>query len=416
MIKTKAYLISKSVVWEAYKRVKANKGSSGVDNESIDTFEVNLKDNLYKLWNRMSSGSYLAPAVKLVEIEKKGGGKRPLGIPTVTDRIAQMVVKITIEPSIDPIFHTDSYGYRPGKSALDAVGMARKRCWRYDWVIDLDIKGFFDNLNHDLLMLALEKHTQDKWVKLYIKRWLKAPMQLRDGSLVKREKGTPQGGVISPLLANLYLHYSMDEWLRIYFPNNSFERYADDSVVHCRSEEEANVILHSLKDRLQHCGLELHPVKTKIVYCKDDDRRGDYHTTKFDFLGYTYCRRRSKNRHGKYFVNFSPAVSNSAMKSMRQKMRGWKVHLRSDKSLEDLSHMFNSTLRGWFNYYGKYYKSALYNVFRHFNRTLSRWAMRKFKKLKGHKRQAEHRLGQIAKDHPYLFYHWQIGLKPTSGQ
>lgn len=190
MIKTKAYLISKSVVWEAYKRVKANKGTSGVDDESIDAFEVNLKDNLYKLWNRMSSGSYFAPAVKLVEIEKKGGGKRPLGIPTVTDRIAQMVVKITLEPSIDPIFHADSYGYRPGKSALDAVGMARKRCWRYDWVIDLDIKGFFDNLNHDLLMLALEKHTQDKWVKLYIKRWLKAPMQLRDGSLVKREKGT----------------------------------------------------------------------------------------------------------------------------------------------------------------------------------------------------------------------------------
>jgi RNA-directed DNA polymerase len=416
MIKTKSNVISKFVVWEAYKRVRANKGSAGVDNESLSAFEDNLKDNLYRLWNRMSSGSYFPPPVKLVEIDKKDGGKRSLGIPTVTDRIAQMVVKMILEPKIEPSFHPDSYGYRPGKSALDAVGLARKRCWRYNWVIDLDIKGFFDNLDHDLLKLALQKHTQEKWVLLYIDRWLKAPVQLPDGSLAKREKGTPQGGVISPLLANLYLHYAMDEWLRIHFPQNPFERYADDSVVHCRTEEEASTILKSLQKRLQHCGLELHPVKTKIVYCKDDDRRGSYPTTKFDFLGYTFCRRRSKNRFGKYFVNFSPAVSNSAKKSIRQEMRRWKVHLRSDKSLEDISHMFNPTLRGWFNYYGKYYKSELYSVFRHFNRTLSRWAMRKYKKLKGHNRRAEHRMGKIANDYPRLFYHWQIGLKPATGQ
>jgi RNA-directed DNA polymerase len=416
MIKTKSNVISKFVVWEAYKRVRANKGSAGVDNESLSAFEDNLKDNLYRLWNRMSSGSYFPPPVKLVEIDKKDGGKRSLGIPTVTDRIAQMVVKMILEPKIEPSFHPDSYGYRPGKSALDAVGLARKRCWRYNWVIDLDIKGFFDNLDHDLLKLALQKHTQEKWVLLYIDRWLKAPVQLPDGSLAKREKGTPQGGVISPLLANLYLHYAMDEWLRIHFPQNPFERYADDSVVHCRTEEEASTILKSLQKRLQHCGLELHPVKTKIVYCKDDDRRGIYPTTKFDFLGYTFCRRRSKNRYGKYFINFTPAVSNSAKKSMRQEMRRWKVHLRSDKSLEDISHMFNPTLRGWFNYYGRYYKSELYSVFRHFNRTLSRWAMRKYKKLKGHNRRAEHRMGKIANDYPRLFYHWQIGLKPATGQ
>jgi len=416
MIKTKSYVISKFVVWEAYKRVKANKGSSGVDGESLEVFEKDLKNNLYRLWNRMSSGSYFPPPVKLVEINKKSGGKRPLGIPTVTDRIAQMVVKMTLEPKLEPCFHADSYGYRPGKSAIEAVGKVRERCWRYNWVIDLDIKGFFDNLNHDLLKLALEKHRPEKWVMLYIERWLKAPVQQLDGSLNERTKGTPQGGVISPLLANLYLHYAMDEWLRIKHPDTPFERYADDSVVHCRTEREAKETLQSLEERLFQCGLELHPEKTKIVYCKDDDRRGNYPVTQFDFLGFTFRNRRSKNRWGKYFVNFSPAVSNSAKKSIRQRMRGWKVHLRSDKTLEDISRMFNSVLRGWINYYGKYYKSELYSVFRHFNRTLIRWAMRKYKKLRGHNRRAEYRLGRIAKKQPGLFYHWQIGLMPSTGQ
>jgi len=279
MIKTRSYVISKFVVWEAYKRVKANKGSSGVDGESLEVFEKDLKNNLYRLWNRMSSGSYFPPPVKLVEINKKSGGKRPLGIPTVTDRIAQMVVKMTLEPKLEPCFHADSYGYRPGKSAIEAVGKVRERCWRYNWVIDLDIKGFFDNLNHDLLKLALEKHRPEKWVMLYIERWLKAPVQQLDGSLNERTKGTPQGGVISPLLANLYLHYAMDEWLRIKHPDTPFERYADDSVVHCRTEREAKETLQSLKERLLQCGLELHPEKTKIVYCKDDDRRGNYPVT-----------------------------------------------------------------------------------------------------------------------------------------
>ena len=416
MIKTKSYVISKFVVWEAYKRVKANKGSSGVDGESLEVFEKDRKNNLYRLWNRMSSGSYFPPPVKLVEIDKKTGGKRPLGIPTVTDRIAQMVVKMTLEPKLEPCFHTDSYGYRPGKSAIEAVGKVRERCWRYNWVIDLDIKGFFDNLNHDLLKLALEKHRPEKWVMLYIGRWLKAPVQQLDGSLNERTKGTPQGGVISPLLANLYLHYAMDEWLRVKHPDTPFERYADDSVVHCRTEREAKEILQSLKERLLQCGLELHPEKTKIVYCKDDDRRGNYPVIQFDFLGFTFRNRRSKNRWGKYFVNFSPAVSNTAKKAIRQKMRGWKVHLRSDKSLEDISRMFNPVLRGWINYYGKYYKSELYCVFRHFNRTLTRWAMRKYKKLRVHKRRAEYRLGRIAMMQPSLFYHWQIGLKPSTGQ
>jgi len=414
--KTKPFKISKHIVWEAYKRVKANKGSAGIDDESIEDFERNLKGNLYKLWNRMSSGSYFPPAVLLEEIPKDNDSTRPLGIPTVSDRIAQTVVKIVFEPELEKYFHPDSYGYRPGKSALDAVGKARQRCWRYDWVLDIDIKGFFDNINHDLMMRAVRKHTDCQWVLLYIERWLKADVQRRDGTLLKREKGTPQGSVISPLLANLFLHYAADEWLRCHFPQCPFERYADDSVIHCRTEQEAMKLKEALGKRLHECDLELHPDKTKIVYCKDDDRQKNYVTTTFDFLGYTFRSRRSKNRWGKYFVNFSPAVSNKAKTKIRQEMRSWRVHLRSDKSLEDIARMFNAVLRGWYNYYSRYYKSELYSVFRHFNRTLVRWAMRKFKRLRDHKRRAEYWLGRIARKEPSLFYHWQVGLKPPVGQ
>ncbi len=416
MSKTKPFSISKEVVWEAYKKVRANKGSAGVDDVSIEEFKKDLRNNLYKLWNRMSSGSYFPPPVKLVEIGKRDGGVRPPGIPTAGDRAAQMAVKIVLEPLIEPYFHPDSYGYRPGKSALDAVGKARERCWRYNWVLDVDIKGFFDSLRHDLLMRALQRHTDNKWVLLYVERWLKAPMQTREGELVSRDKGTPQGGVISPLLANLYLHYCMDEWLRINNLQNPFERYADDSVVHCRTEKEAQALRDALEKRFSDCGLELHPGKTKIVYCKDDDRKGNYPITKFDFLGYTFRSRRSKNRWGKYFVNFLPAVSNRAKKEMRQVLRSWKIHLRSDKTLLDISRMINPMLRGWINYYGRYYKPELYCVFQHLNRILARWATRKYKRLRGHKRRAMFWLGKIANREPLLFYHWKWGIKPAAGQ
>jgi len=415
-IKTKSYSISKHVVWEAFQQVKKNQGSAGVDNETLEEFEKELKNNLYKLWNRMSSGSYFPPPVKLVEIPKKDGGKRPLGIPTVSDRIAQAVVKMTLEPMIEPFFHPDSYGYRPHKSAIEAVGKTRERCWRYDWVIDWDIKGFFNNIQHDLLLKALHKHTDNPWVLLYIQRWLIAPLQKADGTMVERDKGTPQGAVISPLLANLFLHYSLDEWLRRNYPDNPFERYADDGVVHCKTEQQAKELLTRMKQRLEECGLELHPEKTKIVYCKDDDRHMDYPVTKFDFLGYTFCCRRSKNRWGKFFVNFCPAVSDSAKKAMRQKMRSWNVQLRSEKTLEDISHMFNPILRGWMNYYGKYYKSEVYCIYRHFNSILTRWATRKYKRLRRHTRRAEYWLGRIANNESSLFCHWQLGLKPATGQ
>lgn len=336
-------------------------------------------------------------------------------MPTVADRIAQTVVKIILEPDLERCFHPDSYGYRPGKSALDAVGMARKRCWRYDWVIDLDIKGFFDHIDHELMMRAVRKHTDCRWVLLYIERWLKAPVQLADGTLVVREKGTPQGGVVSPLLANLFLHYAFDEWMRRNQPHIPFERYADDAICHCKSESQAQWLLKALEGRMSDCGLELHPQKTKIVYCKDDDRRGNYPDEQFDFLGFTFRPRRSKNRWGKFFVNFSPAVSNKAKKAMRQTMRRWGLHLRSDKSLDDLAHMFNPTLQGWINYYGRFYKSALYPIFQHLDRTLSRWASRKFKRLRRHRRRAEQWLQRIARRDPGLFAHWRL-LHSWAGQ
>lgn len=414
MGQAKPFEISKQVVWEAYKRVKANQGAAGVDGESIQDFEVNLKDSLYKLWNRMSSGSYFPPAVRRVEIPKASGGKRPLGIPTVSDRIAQMVVKMYLEPKLEPYFHKDSYGYRPKKSAIEALGVARKRCWRYDWVLDLDIRGFFDNLDHELLMRAVRKHTDCKWIRLYVERWLEAPVQCEDGTLMDRDKGTPQGGVTSPLLANLFLHYALDEWMRKNYPDIPFERFADDAVFHCKTKAEAETLKMAIGERLAQCKLELHPEKTKIVYCKNEDRRGNYPNEKFDFLGYTFRARRSKNRWGKYFVNFSPAVSNKAAKSMRQTMRRWRLHERSDKELDDLSRMFNPILRGWINYYGKYYKSALYPTFRHLNRTLNRWARRKYKRLRIHQRRAEYWLGEIARRDSRLFAHWQMGIRPAT--
>lgn len=414
MGKAKPFQISKREVWEAYKRVKANKGAAGVDEETIAEFDEDLENNLYKLWNRMSSGSYFPPPVRRVEIPKDSGGTRPLGIPTVSDRIAQTVVKRYLEPKLEVHFHEDSYGYRPGKSAIDAVGVARQRCWRYDWVLDLDIKGFFDNIDHDLLMRAVRKHTDCKWVLLYIERWLKAPVQVGDGTLIPRDKGTPQGGVISPLLANLFLHYAFDVWMERNCPSIPFERFADDAICHCKSEAQAEWLKEQLRQRFVQCGLELHPRKTKIVYCKDDDRRGNYPEERFDFLGFTFRPRRSKNRWGKYFVNFSPAVSDRATKEIRQVIRSWHLHLRSDKSLDDLARMFNPIIRGWINYYASYYKSALYPTFRYLDDILSRWAMRKYKRLQRRGRRARQWLRRIVHRQPQLFAHWQL-LQSAAG-
>lgn len=408
MNQAKPFPITKRQVWEAYKRVKANQGAAGVDGQTIAEFDQRLEDNLYKLWNRMASGSYMPGPVKRVEIPKADGGRRPLGIPTVADRIAQTVVKQVLEPELEVCFHPDSYGYRPDKSAHQAVGQARKRCWRNDWVINLDIKGFFDGIDQDLLMRAVRHHTQANWVLLYIERWLHMPVQRQDGSVQHPDQGTPQGGVISPLLANLFLHYTFDAWMQRHYPHIPFERYADDGLCHCQSRQQAEHLKAALERRFAECGLELHPRKTTIVYCQDAARCGNYPIITFDFLGYTFRPRRSKNRWGKPFINFSPAMSNKAAKAIRAELRRWKLPLRSDKALDDLARMFNAVIRGWIQYYGAYYKSALYPVLRHIDRKLVLWATRKFKKLRGHRRRATHWLARIARRHPGLFAHWRL--------
>ena len=408
MDKAKSWSIPKRWVWDAYKRVKANGGAAGVDDQSIEEFERDLKNNLYKLWNRMSSGSYFPPPVKRVQISKREGGSRPLGIPTVSDRIAQAVVKAYLEPELEKHFHPDSYGYRPGKSASQAVGVARERCWRHAWALDLDIRACFDSIPHELLLKAVKKHTNCPWVLLYIERWLQAPVQLENGALEPRQKGTPQGSVISPLLCNLFLNYAFDRWMATYHPTIPFERFADDILCHCGSEQQAKTLKETLERRFAECGLELHPTKTKIVYCKDDDRRGTYPNEKFDYLGYTFRARRSKNRWGKYFVNFSPGVSNAATKAIREEIRHWQLRCRVDRWIDDLARMFNPIIRGWITYYGRYYKSALYPTLRYLNRCLARWAMAKYKRLKRHRRRAEQWIRRTSLRDPTLFAHWPV--------
>jgi group II intron reverse transcriptase/maturase len=412
----KAYEIPKQLVWEAYQRVKTNDGAAGVDGQTLAAFEANLKNNLYKIWNRMSSGSYFPPPVKLVEIPKADGGTRPLGIPTVGDRVAQTVAKMVLEPCLEPVFHQDSYGYRPDKSAKQAVGVTRERCWKFDWVVDLDIKAFFDSLDHELVERAVAHHTDVAWVRLYISRWLRAPVQMSDGTQVPRSKGTPQGGVISPLLANLYLHYAFDVWMRRSFPQCPFARYADDAVVHCRTKEEAQAVVEAIRGRFLECHLELHPTKTRIVYCKDDDRPGGGEHTKFDFLGFTFQPRLAKNYRGKFFVSFLPAISNKAAKRIRQTIRSWRIpRSRRHQDLEMLASLINPAVRGWMNYYGAFYRSRCVQVLRYVDEVLAAWVRRKFKRFHRRVTAAIHWLGRIARREPRLFAHWELGVKPTAG-
>ena len=409
---TKSFNISKQVVWKAYKRVKANKGAAGVDEETIKDFEKNLKDNLYKIWNRMSSGSYVPPPVRMVEIPKKDKGSRVLGVACVSDRVAQTVVKMYLEPEIEPHFYEDSYGYRPGKSALDAVGKARERCWRYDWVLDLDIQKFYDTIDRELLMRAVRKHTNSKWIILYIERWLKAPIKTTDGQLQFMEKGVFQGNVISPLLANLFLHYALDVWLKRNYPNNPYERYADDELVHCRTLTEAKEMWVAIERRLAECGLKLHSEKTKIVYCKDGQRKLAYHNKEFDFLGFTFRARTAKTRWGKMFTNFSPAISDKAIKDARNTIRTWCLPKCTGHKVEELAQIINPITRGWIGYYGSFYKSKLASIFWQLDYALVRWAEKKYKRLKGSRRNATKWLKRIATQEPTMFAHWQITYQP----
>jgi RNA-directed DNA polymerase len=412
---TKPFDISKRLVWEAYKRVKANAGAAGVDGRTLEDFDRSLANNLYRIWNRLASGSYFPPPVKAVSIPKKAGGTRILGIPTVADRIAQTAVRLALEPHVEPHFHTDSYGYRPGKSAHQALAVTRQRCWWHAWVLEFDIRGLFDNIDHGLLMKALRHHTDCSWVVLYVERWLTAPMQGEDGSIESRDKGTPQGGPLSPLLANLFLHYAFDRWMATHHSDIPFCRYADDGVIHCRTESQARYLQRQLARRLRECGLALHPDKTRVVYCKSQHRKLDHDVTQFEFLGYTFRPRCANDRYGRAFTNFSPALSGTAAKSMRQTIRRWKLQLKSDKSLEDLACMFGPKIQGWIAYYCRFYRSAFRDIAHHLDRALVRWAMRKYKRLRGHQTRAWRWLAARAKRCPGLFPHWRAGFVPYAG-
>jgi RNA-directed DNA polymerase len=409
----KPFCIAKRDVWEAYRQVKANRGAAGVDEQSLEDFDRNLSKNLYRIWNRMCSGSYFPPPVRRVDIPKgDSGGTRPLGIPTVSDRIAQMVVKRYLEPILESVFHKDSYGYRPGKSAHDALLVARRRCWDYDWVLDLDIKSFFDEIDWSLLMLAVRRHTDCKWVLLYLQRWLEAPVSMPDGTLVARNRGTPQGAVVSPVLANLFLHYVFDCWMRREYPDIPFERYADDAICHCQSEAQALELRQALEQRFAECRLQLHMQKTKVVYCKDANRSGKHPERSFDFLGYTFRPREAVNRTGERFIAFVPAVSKKAAKKMRCRVRRWRLHRRNDLELEEIARQVRPILTGWVRYYGRFYPSKLQEELRTIDAFLVRWATRKYKRFQGHTMATWDWLRSVKQRNPGLFAHWS--LRPTA--
>jgi RNA-directed DNA polymerase len=401
----KPFGISKREVWEAYQRVAANKGAPGVDGIALEAFEKDLKNNLYRIWNRMSSGSYFPPPVRAVPIPKKGG-VRILGVPTIADRIAQTVVARRLEPRLEAIFHADSDGYRVGRSAIDAVAKCRERCWRSDWVIDLDVQKFFDSCPHDLIVKAVEANTDQRWIVLYVQRWLVAPLQHPDGSLEAREQGTPQGSAVSPCLANLFLHYAFDLWMARTFPGVKFERYVDDAVVHCATEREAQVVRDAIGQRMEQVGLRLHPDKTRTVYCQDSNRRAVYDTISFDFLGYTFRPRGAVNRRtGKMFTSFGPAMSRDKMTVKGAEVRRWRLHLRTGSTLNDLADYLNSIVRGWMTYWGHFNKSQMFDLLRRINAYLMRWARKKYRRLRNQRRLQAWWQALVARE-PRLFAHW----------
>jgi RNA-directed DNA polymerase len=403
--KVKPFNISKGLVLEAYKRVKANKGTAGIDDQSLEEFEISLDNNLYMLWNRMASGSYFPPPVKAVAIPKRSGGKRTLGIPTVMDRIAQAVVKMVIEPNMEKYFHEDSYGYRPNKQALDGVGVTRKRCWEYAWLVEYDIRGLFDNINHEKLMKAVKGHVKEKWTLLYIERWLKAPIQHKK-RLEQRTKGTPQGGVISPLLSNLYMHYAFDEWMKRSYPEMPWARYADDGVIHCRTKEEAVAFAEILGKRLAECDLELHPDKTKIVYCGNEKRE---EVKAFTFLGFTFQPRRAiSSKTGQIFTSFLPAISKDKQKSIRAEIRKDNIRARTDLSLKQIAEWYNPKIRGWYNYFGRYYPSKMASLWKYLNKALVLWAKSKYKNLRSSTKKAITLIKQIQMQSEGLLFHWKL--------
>ena len=408
--KTKSFPVSKRMVYESYLKVMSKDGCAGIDGQSIEMFNADMSKNLYKVYNRMASGSYFPPPVRTEFIPKKQGGFRPLGIPTVGDRIAQGVVKDYLEPEMDKMFHNSSFGYRPGRSAHDALAQCHANCIRYAWVIDVDIKGFFDNISHEILMELLRKHTQEKWILLYVERWLKAGIEQENGSIAERTKGTPQGGVASPLLANLYLHHAFDIWMDQSNTNNPFERYADDIIIHCQSKEEAEKLLTALQNRMNEYTLTLHPEKTKVVYCKNYQRTEEHEENSFTFLSYTFRPRTAMDKFGrnKLIVLFNGAISNAAKTSIRTAIRKILNPQWTHVSLEATANVLNAKIRGWINYYSKFFKWRMMSVFNYLDYLIQRWIANKYKLTSKAKTLEEFK--RIKEQTPVMFYHWKFGM------
>lgn len=419
MQEAKPFRIDKRVIFEAFKKIRSNGGSPGIDGIDLPAYEQHLSSNLYRLWNRMSSGSYMPQAVKLVEIPKSDGNKRPLGIPTIEDRIAQMAVVSEIEPLLDPYFHEDSFGYRPHRSAHDAIAKAERRCWKYAWVLDMDLSQFFDTIDHGLLMKALERHITTRWILLYIKRWLDVPYQRSNGEVINRDMGVPQGSGIGPILANQFLHYAFDKWMSYKYPYIPFERYADDCICHCKSLSQAEYVKRKLVERFAECKLKLNTEKTKIVFCKMSSRSSeDYHCTSFDYLGFTFRPRAAKDRlHNVLFTSFLPAISKKSIRRIHDTIKSWNLKRLHNRSLRFLATYINNVVRGWINYYEKFGKTEFWKVMYHLNRSIAYWVKRKYKRFRRRGVIAAHYwLACIAQKDPNLFYHWQAGYVPYARQ
>lgn len=402
----KPFDVSKEEVFRAWKKVRQAKGAPGADGVTVAEFEENLKDNLYRVWNRMASGTWFPPPVRAVEIPKADGGIRVLGVPTVADRIAQTVAAARIGAVVDPLFSDDSYGYREGRSGLEAVGTCRERCWKYGWVLDLDVSRFFDSVSWDLMTAAVEAQDVPRWVVLYVRRWLAAPVVMPDGSTAVREAGTPQGSSVSPVLANLFMHYAFDVWMKAEFPDCPFERYADDAVVHCRTLARTREVRDALEKRMEQVGLRLHPEKTKVVYCKDRKRSRPWDgPTSFDFLGYTFRARPCMGKNG-VFNGFSPAISNRNKQRISAEIRSWNLHRLVNLTEGELSAMISPRIRGWMNYYGRYYRSELYPLLSLVNYRIQKWVRNKYKRLRPVKKMLA-AWERVTTRHPRLFPHWQ---------
>jgi group II intron reverse transcriptase/maturase len=406
---TKSLPISKRMVYNSYLKVVEKGGGAGIDRESIEAFNENLRGNLYKIWNRLTSGSYFPPPVRTVFIPKKQGGERPLGIPTVGDRIAQGVVKEHLEAALELVFHDSSFGYRPKRGAHDALAQCKENCIKKAWVLDVDIKGFFDNINHKTLLELIRLHTEEKWVLMYVERWLKAGVEQKDGSIAARTKGTPQGGVISPLLANIYLHHAFDKWMDEENPGCSFERYADDIVVHCSSKEEAEEMLAGLTARMSEFDLTLHPEKTKIVYARNYRRSEKHENESFTFLSYSYQPRIVKSKFGNLLLIFGADICQAAKTSIRTAIKEVLRTRWGTQQLEWFAQRLNPKIRGWINYYTKFSKYETYEVLRYLNELIRKWMKHTYKI--GSKGNLYKKYRQVQTENPEMFYHWKLGVK-----